>query len=810
MKKTTIILLLVILTGRIFAQQTATKTVPAEKKKYVLFYEKTYLHTDRNYYSSGDDIWFKAYLVNAINNTPMETSACLYVELISSDAKIVDRKIVHLDKGFGNGDFQLKDSIPGGTYKIRAYTNWMRNFDDNFVFEKEIKIYNTLGFNNAKAKTESAKPEIQFFPESGSLINDVINTVAFKALDENGKGCIAEGSIVNSKNDTVGWFKTSYLGMGTFALLPVSGENYWAVGKFSEKIPFKVQIPAALDKGYGLQVIDFDTTSFFVSVVTNQTTLNENSNKLLVLSAMSHGKNYFAGQFAMNSLKKDIRIPKKDFPKGVSSITLYDTLLHPQCQRLFFIAKNGGLNVSITPSKTIYEPREKVTVKFKVTDKNGASVKANLSFAALDALQTNDDMSNILSYLYLESEVKGNIENAAAYFDPSNPQRYKQLDLLLLTQGWRDYLWRRVKESAKPIGFMVEPGLTISGRVRQKFKDTPIPGTSVTLYAPKAKNGCIYSVPTQSNGNYFFDGIEFYGEQSVTVSVVNAKGNNAGWVLLNKPDSFRYPIKPFPKEDNFILAQSKIAEESQTRKNTLKKYTLADTIRLDEVTVTARKAKEEKQNLDHEKNGGIVDYALTITPDDYNLSIGQYMALHIPKAEIDNSSSSDDIGSAATDRIKIRYQGDLVAPRFNLDNWNLKKGDLIDESLIYNLYIEDVDRILVSTTDVMEAGSGYVISVYTKPNRVDRTKFYTLTQKYEGFYEARTFYSPEYPNQNKISSKPDLRPTLFWAPTIETDANGEGVINFYNSDKSTDVKYSLQGVSDSGSPAVGSGTYKVK
>ena len=39
-------------------------------------------------------------------------------------------------------DFQLNDSInvAAGKYQLRAYTNWMRNFGDDFLFEKEIEI----------------------------------------------------------------------------------------------------------------------------------------------------------------------------------------------------------------------------------------------------------------------------------------------------------------------------------------------------------------------------------------------------------------------------------------------------------------------------------------------------------------------------------------------------------------------------------------------------------------------------------------------------------------------------------------------
>ena len=102
--------------------------------------EKLYLQLDKPFYALGDTLRFKAYLMNAQDNTPAVTSGNLHVELISPDAKIISSELIRLDKGLGNGDFSLPDTIPAGKYRLRAYTNWMRNFGDNFVFEKEITL----------------------------------------------------------------------------------------------------------------------------------------------------------------------------------------------------------------------------------------------------------------------------------------------------------------------------------------------------------------------------------------------------------------------------------------------------------------------------------------------------------------------------------------------------------------------------------------------------------------------------------------------------------------------------------------------
>jgi hypothetical protein len=791
------------------AQQIKNETSgEQDKKKITLFFEKVYLHTDRSYYSSGDDIWFKAYLVNGISNIPMETSKNLYVDLISSDAKIIDHKLIRMDMGLGNGDFNLSDSIPGGTYKLRAYTYWMRNFGDIFLFEKEIKIFSTLDIKQALQNPYKKSPTIQFFPESGSLITEAINNIAFKAIDENGKGCLAEGVIISSENDTVCSFNSTHLGMGTFGYMPLSDKKYYAIGTFNKNIPFKTELPMALRKGYSMRVYDYDTTCFYVNIYTNQTTLNENPNARLIISCMSHSKNCFTGAFKLNDVKKDIRISKKGFPGGITSITLYDSLARPHCQRLINISKKESILISLNTNKQIYKPREKVTVNVKVKDINGLPAKTNLSLAVVDYGQIPDGITDIVSYLLLESEVKGKIEQPKNYFDPNNPLRYKQLDLLLLTQGWRDFIWRRIRDSVPVIKYMVEPGITLSGKVRQKFANNPIPNSTVTLYIPKTIKNKLLFTETNKDGYYYLNGIEFYGRQNVILTSSDEKGKNRGWILLDNPDTSKYPIKPFISNPNDFNIHSKFSTESAIRKQEMKKYSLMDTIHLDEVVISASKIKQEKILKNHfAETGSYPDHIYNITEADYGLDLGNFLLTRVPKARPD----ADQTIGGPINRVLFNVMGDDQAPRFIVDGRTFQKGNLADENFIYNIPLEGIDQILVSYNDIIEGnGSGVAINIITNPNASQKTVFYTINKSINGYYEARTFYSPVYPEMNTIGVKSDLRSTLYWNPKLITDEKGECTVTYYNSDKITPIKISIEGLTDTGTPLANSLQYEIK
>ncbi len=104
--------------------------------------DRVYVHTDRPLYSPGDDIWFKAYVRDAASFKASTLSDVVYVDLINpAGGKVYQRRLLAID-GHVKGDFRLPDNIPGGTYTLKAYTNWQRNFKD--YFEKTIYVQKSV------------------------------------------------------------------------------------------------------------------------------------------------------------------------------------------------------------------------------------------------------------------------------------------------------------------------------------------------------------------------------------------------------------------------------------------------------------------------------------------------------------------------------------------------------------------------------------------------------------------------------------------------------------------------------------------
>ncbi len=109
-------------------------------KNFALLQEKIYVQTDRDYYYPRENIWFKVYMGYSMPMLRDTLSKTLYVELINPDHRVFRSKVYRIKEGVSWGDFKLPDSLANGEYYLRAYTNWMKNYDENLFFMKHIPI----------------------------------------------------------------------------------------------------------------------------------------------------------------------------------------------------------------------------------------------------------------------------------------------------------------------------------------------------------------------------------------------------------------------------------------------------------------------------------------------------------------------------------------------------------------------------------------------------------------------------------------------------------------------------------------------
>ena len=510
MKKSGLLLALLIFAGSCAIAQGTSPVLQNIVTKLKNFgnnhiIEKAYLGFDLPYYDSGDTLYFKAYLLIGERHEVSQASGVLRVDLIGVSNNIIKSRILKISNGTANGDFNLPDTLKSGIYRIRAFTRYMQNAPEYF-FDKSVYISgNGSDFSNIDMH-QGSDPDIQFFPEGGELVNSVMSRVAFKAIGVNGLGIKAKGTIIDNTNAPVAEFTSNDLGMGSFFIQPEDGKTYKAKVTYANGKQALIALPQALAKGILLRIKD-TLGKVSVDIVCNKAYLQDNMNKDVNLIIYSGGALRQVNT-KLDSKEMGLDVPESQFPSGVLRVTLFSQEGEPLSERLVFLQNTDILNISVNSSKPAYKTRELVGINVNAKS-NGAPVAGLYSAAVLDETKvpfSDNDETTILSYLLLSSELKGFIEKPNYYFAQSSANTKSDLDVLMLTQGYRKFTWKQLSDDTSHFTFPGERALSLSG-YQKNSAGAPIPDHDVILLAEKT--GGILSAKTDKQGKFNFDNIDF-------------------------------------------------------------------------------------------------------------------------------------------------------------------------------------------------------------------------------------------------------------------------------------------------------------
>ncbi len=495
--------------------------------------EKAYLQFDKPYYAAGDTIYFKAYVTMGKQHRLSNLSGVLHVDFINANNKIDQSIKLKIDSGVAWGDFALPDSLPKGSYRVRAYTRWMLNESDPAFFEKSIQIGSLTStkipesFVSKQVQTPGNKADIQFFPESGGMVTGIRSKIAFKAIDANGLGTSVKGEIVDDKNNEITAFSSTHLGMGYFYLEPEEGRTYKARLTFANGEQRMADLPTPGTKGIVLSVNNDHIAEATVRIQANKAYYRKNRDKDYTLIIYSGG---VAASIVrtLDSPAVRVDILKRHLHSGVATVTLFSPEGEPLCERLLFIQNYDRLNLDINSDKMVYAKREKAIIKLNAINRAGDAAQGHFSVSVTDESKVPVDENSentILNNLLLTSDLKGYVEQPNYYFADTSASADKNLDVLMLTQGYRRFTWKLVlsnKDSS--LAYQPEKGFEINGMVKNLF-DKPIPNGIVTLVP--SKGGPVLSSVSDNRGTFHFSNLVFTDTAHLVLSAVNEKGKNS-------------------------------------------------------------------------------------------------------------------------------------------------------------------------------------------------------------------------------------------------------------------------------------------
>lgn len=455
--------------------------------------EKVFAHLSQHTLITGELLWFSVFVTDAQQHKASRLSSVVYAELVGPANKTVIRDKILIRDGAGFGSFYLPATLPTGNYIFRAYTSWMKNAGPEFFFHQEISVVNTLRSpESVSATNTSSSLKIEFFPEGGYLVNGLKSRVAFQVKNAFGRGEDANGYLLKGL-DTVASLKTRKFGLGDFYFTPDNQSNYRIViqDKNGRNIP--ATLPEIKETGLVMEVKNTSAT-YRVNIQGSKFN-NDNAYRLIVhsRSILKLDKSIrFRDGVAALEFGKDI------ISDGISHLTLFDSDGRPVLERLVFNQPEKSA-FEINPGQAVYNVRTKAIVNWSGLPDSLS--RLSVSVYQADSLDRNDD---IISWLYLSSDLKGEIESPGYYFSDSS-ESIEMLDILMLTHGWRRFSWEELllSKHADPIFLPELKSHLITARIVD-MEGKAVAGKTAYLSSP-GKVIRLYTAMSDEKGRLFFE-----------------------------------------------------------------------------------------------------------------------------------------------------------------------------------------------------------------------------------------------------------------------------------------------------------------
>ena len=818
--------------------------------------EKVYLHFDNTSYYSGETIWFKAFVVNA-TTLQRAQSKVLYVDLISPTGELLKQQKLKIEAGQADGSFSLLDSkvsqafekrgiigYPSGFYEVRAYTNYMLNFNPETLFSRVLAVYekpqqegNYYDENPTikKHKRESwelrpktEKPDkinCSFYPEGGHIIMGKPCRVAFKVTDDTGFGVDATGVLRNNGQT----FSTLHDGMGCFTIIPQDYRNQVEITVGDKTRTF--ELPRPEETGCALTVDPCGKDSIKLKVDCTED-----------LTDSSLGMTLTCRGELVDFCTIDIDLPVEktislcNVPEGVCRIHIFDSSGNIYASRSIY---HHNLNykapvLEVTPDRKHYSPFEKVTLSFNLKDEQGNPLQNNFCFSVRDVRgQANACADDLRTSLLLSSDLKGLIENPSWYFETDTPERDRALDLLMLVQGWERYDWMTMTGQKGFDGtHHVEESLEMNGWIRNSSSKKTLAGIKINaLLAMQTQGERItrkYSCTTDSSGYFSIDvEPEFYGKASFGI---NAKGRKR----LIGPDarivferSMKPSIRPYDQKELIFETMQDENSQSVNTKPVVIDDQLPTIINADDgLLLPDVDINEQRKYIDYftftaydvgsdveieldkgeyttDMMGYLIDkgYAFFNTLNDGVLING-----YKPFFYIHDAHSFYYAGTNANPDSKF-IKSILVYDRLvSLDNI-LKECTLMPQDMRNPLttpFIEVQDYGYEFENELNERYLLVDILVKERKELGKKDDLFNINKRVttvDGYSRPYQFYAPEYPD-GPIFGDVDYRRTLYWNPNVITDSIGQASVEFYNNSITKHFNVSAAGITPSGIPYI--------
>jgi len=763
--------------------QNLEKSLATYAKDYVS--SKMYLQYDKSSYAPGETVWFKDYLVKGM--FPDDESKTVYIDWIGEKGNILLHSVCAVENASTYGQFEIPADYSGDFIHVRAYTKWMLNFDSSFLYNHDLKILSDQKKQRSKNKLVT---ELNFFPEGGDAIVGMTNKIAFKANDQYGRPAIIKGVIEDNSNSVIDSLRIIHGGMGYFFIFPQPGQTFSAVWEDENGNRHTTPLPAVKNSGAGLRVTIAGSNRIFQVSAAPSTSLTT----VHILGTM-YQHQVFALDEGLQNGKAEGTIPTESLPTGILTITVFDPKWNPVAERITYINNHEYLfKPDVDMVNTNLNRRGKNNLQISLPE----NVNGNFSVSVTDAKLETDNDDNIISHLLLTGDLKGKVYDPAYYFSNSSDSIQQQLDLVMLTHGWRRFDWKKVVQGKFPdIKYQKDTNyLSLAGKV---IGATPEQlqkaGDIILMLTQKDAETQTFTIPVQPNG-YFDDPSLILFDTAQIFYDFATKKNMSHYSVQFMPDVlppfsnyFNAPSFTSGDLDSSNRYHLQLSKEAEAQLQYFKGKVLEN------ITIKSKiKSKLQQVNDKYTtgvfKSGNATELDLADDPlvSSYT-DIISYIQGKVPSLYFDN---------VAQKFLWMRNRAGENGPALYLNEMGTNY-DVLSSIAVSNVaYIKVFRPGFVGGAG---SGTGGAIVIYTKQGQDGQLMSYLKgldNHHVAGYTVVREFYSPDYDTLT-TNDKKDLRTTLYWNPTV-TAAPGQKKVDltFFNNDFTDEFRVILEGMTSDG------------
>jgi len=766
---------------------------------------------DKPYYLVEDEIWAKAYMVYGRSHIPIDTEPIIFADWIDPDGNTLDTYQLKIKDGVAPFSIQTSLDNKVGIYTLRVYSPYQMNFDNDYIFQKEVRLINSAELVKMKGR-EAKDLSIQFFPEGGYLVDGLRNKLAYRIEGVDTKQEFT-GVIKNATGDVISNFKLWNHSLGRVDITPQKAEVYTAELKYKGDTK-TVALPARLDRGYSLSAHSQDEDKISVTLSSNM------EMGLKGAHLVAHIRGEIVSSFKLESSKRVVvALEKKAMPSGIVHLTLFDSSNQPVAERLIFNRnpqEQIQVDIDVLP---FVSQRESVTALFTTSlDSTPVVGSGNISIYNRDILPDEWRSVDIQSYLWLQSDLKGKVDFVADYMAVDDKSSRSFLDLVLATHGWRRFEWQEVLLSRYPeLSLFADESTVIKGKVTKLKNERPVKA-DVALKIVDDDLFAALQVTSGEDGYFEFDGIslsdsvDLFLQAAIHKKRISKKikkgtqklaGNrNVEIESLILPkfvlDTFNslqhFPFSNYQEDE---VHQRKVLTQSENRSRVLDNSLWS--IDIEEVVVSARRYSAQARNKMVERRyreKGIFFFASTdkfVTDDPqydglYFATIHDLLRGMIPGAK--------KVIRNGTPTIVLGRLSNAQVPRIVIDGYMVPEGEekLLDPSNVFSL-----DIVTGIRADALY-NVGLVISIITR-NPSDPKNYVQpgiLNINHPGYHKARAYYTP---TLEELESDSDYRTTVYWNPDVKLNS-GNHSFSFKTSDLLGMHQIVIEGLTEDGIPFV--------